>query len=91
MVVNQKATESFTSCDFTGGASDFITGLDDLVDQPLVISFLVKMRQEFGAGVSQRPLTEEDHSVPDTRISGLSGISPDVNSNRDFLLATAQV
>ena len=63
VVVLQDATEPFTTFDLASNRAGFLTWLNDLVVEPLMISFLVIMRQEFGAGVSQQPLTEKDHSV----------------------------
>ena len=63
VVVLHDATEPFTTFDRARDRADLLTWLNDLVIEPLMISFLVIVHQEFGASVSQRPLTEKDHFV----------------------------
>ena len=50
VIVIQQTAESFVTDDVSGRTSDFIARLNDLVPQPLMISFAVVMRKEFGAG-----------------------------------------
>ena len=63
MVVSQHATESFSTADFTLVAADQIVRLYDLIVESLMISFGVIMCQELTNCITQRMLTEEDHSV----------------------------
>ena len=62
IVVLEKAAESFPIFDSTTVQPNFFPRFDDLVAQPLMISFAVKMRKELADSISQRPFTEEDHA-----------------------------
>ena len=46
VVVPQHPTESFATADVTASATDFITRLDQLVVQPLMIPLLMIMKEE---------------------------------------------
>ena len=48
---------------FTVSFADFRARIDDLVAQPLMISFAVKMRKELADRMPQRPFSEEDHPI----------------------------
>ena len=67
MIVVQQAAEPFAAFNRARDRSDFLGRLDDSIIEPLMISLLVIMCQEFGAGVSQRPFTEEDQLVKTLR------------------------
>ena len=69
MVVFQQATESITAFDVASNKADFIAGVNDLVLESLVVSFLVVMREVFAHGVTQRTAHQKRSSSPDTRIS----------------------
>ena len=53
VVVPQHATEPFSAEDLGFATADFVSRLDDLVVEPLVISFGMIMEDEFANGVSQ--------------------------------------
>jgi len=62
MVVSQQAAEALTALDLTVVEANFFIRIDDLVAKALVVSFLVKMKQELAHGAAEHVLTEEDHS-----------------------------
>jgi hypothetical protein len=49
--------------DVPAGQPNFFLRFDDVVIQPLMISFTVKMRSELANSVSQGPFAEEDHLI----------------------------
>ncbi len=63
MIVAKHATKPFATLDLTIALANFVARLDDLIVQALVISLSVIMNNEFIAGISQRTLTEEYHSI----------------------------
>ena len=63
MVVLQKAAESLLTFDVSTRLPNFLPRLDDLVAEPLVVSFSMEMTQVSVDGSSQRRLAEEDHSL----------------------------
>ena len=67
MIVVQQAAEPFATFNRARDHADFFGWLNDSVFESLMVSFLVIMGQEFGAGVSQRPCTEEDQLVKTLR------------------------
>ena len=66
VVVPQHAAEPFAADDFTVGSTDFVARIDQFIAEPLMVSFAVKMCEEFIDGLSQRVLAEEYHNL-DTR------------------------
>ncbi len=54
IVASEQTTESLTTFDLASRRT--VTWLNDLVIEPLMIPLLVIVRQEFGAGISQRSL-----------------------------------
>ena len=62
VIILEHPSEPFTAFDVSDILADLLSGLDDLVVQTLMISFLVKMKKELADCVSQHVLTEEDHS-----------------------------
>ena len=53
VVIPQQPAESLTTLDLSGHRTDFVTGLDQLVVEPLVISFRMIMPKEFGDSAAQ--------------------------------------
>lgn len=62
-VVVEESAKAFVTDDFAGGLADLTARFDQVVAETLMISFLVKMGDEFLEAVSQRAFAEEDHSV----------------------------
>ena len=63
IVIPQLPTEPLAATDLGPGSIEFLTGFDERVAQPLVIALSMVMRKEFPNRVTQRFLTEEDHSI----------------------------
>ena len=63
VVVSQQPTKALMAFNFTVSFADFLARIDDLVAQPLMISFAVKMRKELADSISQRRFAEEDHPI----------------------------
>ncbi len=63
MIVAKHATKSFATLDLAITLANFVTRLDDLIAQALVISLSVIVDNEFVTSISQRTLTEEYHSI----------------------------
>jgi hypothetical protein len=51
----QQSAESLSALEVPAGQPDFFSRVDDVVIQPLMISFAVKMQQELANSFSQRP------------------------------------
>ena len=62
IIVSQHPAESLAAFDLRGNLPDFVSGIDDLVFEPLVISLGVIMLQELVDSIVKRLLAEEDHS-----------------------------
>ena len=67
MVILQDAAESLSTVDGSIVSASFIARIDDRVGQPLMVAFLVIMRDEFSNSVSQGTLIEEDHFIETLR------------------------
>ena len=61
MVVSQQPAESLVALDLALVLVILVIGLEQLVAQPLMISFAVMVGDASGNGSPQRCLTEEDH------------------------------
>ena len=62
VVVSQQASQPLSALDLALVLVNLIAGHDELVAQPLMISFAVIMGKVRGDGSSQRRFTEKDHS-----------------------------
>ena len=63
MVIPQHAAQSLTARDLAGCATQFVARFDDAVVKPLMFSFSMIMGNEFLSGITERPVTEENHAV----------------------------
>ena len=63
MVVAEQSAETFAAFDAADRITDFVTGIDQPVFQTLMITFLVRVRREFGKCLSQGCFAKEDHAV----------------------------
>ena len=63
MVVIQQPAQTLATLDVARVAGDFISRLDDLIAQSLVVAFFVVVSEVSGHSTTQRPLAEEDHAV----------------------------
>ena len=61
VVIPQQPTQPFTALDRARNRTDFVTGLNQFVFEPLMISFAMIMLEENGDCPTQRFLTEENH------------------------------
>ncbi|MBP87226.1 MAG: hypothetical protein CMJ64_10980 [Planctomycetaceae bacterium] len=63
IVVLQQTTELFVALDRACRLSTFVSRVDDLVVQPLMVSLAVVVRQELSDGISQRMLAEQNQPL----------------------------
>ena len=63
VVASQKAAKTFRTLDIAEGTPYLLAGDEDPIAHSLVITFGVKMGQEFTDRISQRGLAEEDHPI----------------------------
>ena len=62
IVISQQATKSLTALNFAFGMTNFVTGSDDLILQPLMVAFLVVMVEIHLHCLTERLVSEEDDS-----------------------------
>ncbi len=63
MVVPRHPAQPLATFDLAYDLPDLISGIDDLVVESPMNSFMMIMREILANGVSQHVLAEEDHSV----------------------------
>ena len=63
VVVSQQPAEALVTCNFTVSLADFLARLDQLIAQPLMVSFAMIVKKVLANSIPQRSFAEKDHSL----------------------------